>query len=108
MSVKLSVVFATSSRLRLVPRGHLSTRPLRFRARGRPFIPEPSQKCIDQEGLERRRTETRKRPTDSPELVAVPFKLSSWKARKKTEQAFYTKVNIRRLHLRMLQLLSYL
>ena len=92
MSVKRSVVFATSSRLRLVPRPHLSPRPLRFRARRRPFISETSQKCIDQEGLGRWRTETRKRPTDSAELVALPLSCHVGKQGKKTEQAIYTKV----------------
>ena len=97
MSVKRSVVFATSSRLRLVPRPNLSTRPLRFRERRRPFISETSQKCIDQEGLGRRRTETRKRPTDSPEPVAVSLSYQVGKQGKKPSEQFtlrYLKVKL--------------
>ena len=56
--------------------------------RGSPFIPETSQKCIGQDGLQRRRTETRKTPTDSPELVGVPSSYQVGKQGKKPSKQF--------------------
>ena len=48
----------------VVPRPHYYARPMRFGSRGpgkfsRPFVSDTSPKCIDREGLERRRTGTR-------------------------------------------------
>ena len=42
----------------LAPRPQYYARPMHFGSRG-PFVSETSPKCIDREGLERRRTRTR-------------------------------------------------